>query len=467
MQLISPAETRFDQIEGHLANRFATHFSIFSADALAFWTAFIAAVLTRHAYGGQFAPSDYWPFIVVLPGFVLVYGAVGLYPGIGIHPARELRGIVYANSLVYLLLMAGTFLSKTGTLYSRLAFAGAWVLSIVLVTIFRNLVRTILGGKPWWGVPVVVFGGGETATRVVDTLRAQPSLGFKVAAVLGDSDLSLAPLMASQFGLRYAIVAMPGVTPKRLDEILSRYAHRFAHFLVIPNVSAATMLWVTPRDFGGTLGLEIPQKLLHPSSRILKRVFDLLMATVAGIIFLPVLALIAVLVKATSRGPVIYSQPRVGRNRRIFHACKFRTMVEDADQVLDSHLARFPERQLEWRINRKLRNDPRLTRTGRFLRRTSLDELPQLWNILRGDMGLVGPRPIAEDELVRYGESIELYAKVLPGITGLWQVSGRNNTTYEERVHFDEYYVRNWSVWLDLWIVGRTVRTVISGEGAY
>ncbi len=467
MQLLSPAETQLDQIEGHLASRFATHTSIFVADALAFWIAFVAAVLTRHAYGGQFAPSDYWPFVAVLPGFVLVYGAIGLYPGIGIHPARELRGIVYANSIVYLLLMAGTFLSKTGTLYSRLAFGGAWGLSILLVTIFRNLVRASLGGKRWWGVPVVVFGAGETGMRLVNMLRAQPSLGFKVAAVLDDASLSLAPLMASQFGIRYAIVAMPGVTPKRLDEILSRYAHRFAHFLVIPGFSAATMLWVTPRDFGGTLGLEIPQKLLHPSSRALKRIFDLLLAAIVGIVSLPVLVLVAALVKATSRGPVIYSQPRVGRNRRVFRAYKFRTMVNDADQVLDAHLAQFPERQLEWRINRKLRNDPRLTRAGRFLRRTSLDELPQLWNIFRGDMGLVGPRPIAEDELVRYGDSMELYTKVLPGITGLWQVSGRNETTYEERVHFDEYYVRNWSVWLDLWIVGRTIRTVISGEGAY
>jgi Undecaprenyl-phosphate galactose phosphotransferase WbaP len=236
---------------------------------------------------------------------------------------------------------------------------------------------------------------------------------------------------------------------------------------VIPNISAATMLWVTPRDFGGTLGLEIPQKLLHPSSRVLKRIFDLLLATIVGIVSLPILVLVAILVKATSRGPVIYLQPRVGRNRRMFRACKFRTMVKDADEVLNDHLAQFPERQLEWRINRKLRNDPRLTRAGRFLRRTSLDELPQLWNIFRGDMGLVGPRPIAEDELIRYGDSMELYTKVLPGITGLWQVSGRNDTTYEDRVHFDEYYVRNWSVWLDLWIVGRTVKTVISGEGAY
>ncbi len=472
------------QLAHRRGNRLATHASIVIADALAFCLAFIAAVLIRHAYGGQFVLSEYWRFAAFLPGFVIVYAATGLYPAVGIHPARELRGIVYANSIVYLLLMAGTFLSKTGTLYSRLAFTGAWALSIVLVTSFRSLVRTISGRTQWWGVPVVVFGAGLAGRRVVETLRKNPSLGLRVVAILdddpithtakGDGDgppvlgsLSLAPLVADHFGLTYAILAMPGVGPARLDEILSRYAHRFAHFLVIPNISSPTMLWVTPRDFGGTLGLEISQNLLRAVPRLLKRISDLLLSALAVIALFPLMLLIAVLVQLTSAGPAIYSQRRVGRNRRAFLAYKFRTMVRDADTLLAEHLERYPERKMEWRMNRKLRNDPRLTPLGRLLRRTSLDELPQLWNVLRGDMGLVGPRPIAEDELARYGDSMELYAKVLPGITGLWQVSGRNDTSYEERVRLDEYYVKNWSVWLDLWIIGRTAKCVIDGKGAY
>ena len=201
--------------------------------------------------------------------------------------------------------------------------------------------------------------------------------------------------------------------------------------------------------------------------RVAKRVFDLSLVTIAGFVLLPLLALLAIVVRLTSRGPAIYSQLRIGRGRRPFRAYKFRTMQWNADELLPEYLECFPEKKLEWRANRKLRDDPRLTPIGRLLRRTSLDELPQLWNVLRGDMGLVGPRPIAEDELARYGQSMELYSSVLPGITGLWQVSGRNDTTYEERVRLDEYYVRNWSIWLDLWIVGRTARSVISGQGAY
>ncbi len=465
-------------------NRLATHASILIADLMAFWVAFISAVWIRHAFGGQFIPSDYWRFLLLLPGFTVVFAAMGLYPGVGIHPVRELRGIAYANSIVYLIMMAGTFLSKTGTLYSRLAFTGAWALSVVLVMLFRNLVRTMLGRKNWWGLPVVVFGAGAAGTRLVELLRRQPSLGLKVAAILDDDpaaqtrkgsggsppvigSLSLAPLLAEQWGINYAIVAMPGVEPDRLGDILSRYAQRFAHFLVIPNISSLGMLWGSTRDFGGILGLEIPQNLLHTLPRVTKRFFDLLLAVLAGVVLLPLLVLLAMVVRLTSRGPAIYSQLRIGRGRRRFRAYKFRTMQWNADTLLAEHLECFPEKKQEWRAKRKLRHDPRLTPVGRLLRRTSLDELPQLWNVLRGDMGLVGPRPIAEEELARYGQSKELNESVLPGITGLWQVSGRNDTTYEERVRLDEYYVRNWSVWLDLWIVGRTVRSVITGEGAY
>lgn len=466
------------------ANRFATHASVFAADVAAFWTAFAAAVVIRHAFGGQFVLSDYARFLPLLLGFAIVYAATGLYPGVGIHPVRELRGVVYANSIVYLLIMAGTFLSKTGTLFSRLAFTGAWTLSIVLVMLLRNLVRKGLSRKSWWGIPVVVFGAGTTGRRLVALLQSNPSLGLKVAAVLDDDpathtialhneeppvigNLALAPLVADQFGLSYAIVAMPGVPPERLREILRRYAHRFRHFLVIPNIADLAMLWVSTRDLGGVLGLEMSQNLLHTMPRIAKRIVDVLLSILMGIAMLPVLMAVALLVKATSRGPVFYLQPRIGRDRRIFLAYKFRTMRRDADRLLKEFLESDPVARIEWRTTRKLRDDPRLTPVGRFLRRTSLDELPQLWNVFLGQMGLVGPRPIAADELARYGERIELYTKVLPGITGLWQVSGRNDTTYEDRVGLDEYYVRNWSIWMDLWIVGRTFRCVISGKGAY
>ncbi|MEM8504546.1 MAG: sugar transferase, partial [Cyanobacteria bacterium P01_D01_bin.1] len=165
--------------------------------------------------------------------------------------------------------------------------------------------------------------------------------------------------------------------------------------------------------------------------------------------------------------PIFYQQPRIGRDAKPFWIWKFRSMVIDADQVLAQHLALHPQLQQAWDQDQKLRDDPRITRIGKFLRQSSLDELPQLWNVLRGEMSMVGPRPITQEEVWRYGDKFDDYARVLPGMTGLWQVSGRNDLTYSERVNLDTYYVRNWSVRLDVYILLRTIKVVLVGDGAY
>ncbi len=208
-----------------------------------------------------------------------------------------------------------------------------------------------------------------------------------------------------------------------------------------------------------------PLNLLWPS--IEKRVLDLILAVTVGILLLPCVVLIAVASKITSPGPLFYCQRRIGRGGRHFFAWKFRTMVCDADDVLQAYLKSDREARVEWEQDHKLKKDPRVTWIGRFLRQTSLDELPQLWNVVRGEMSLVGPRPIVDDEIPKYGDVFLDYKRVLPGITGLWQVSGRNNTTYDERVSLDAYYVGNWSVWLDLFILFCTIRVVLLREGAY
>jgi Undecaprenyl-phosphate galactose phosphotransferase WbaP len=169
----------------------------------------------------------------------------------------------------------------------------------------------------------------------------------------------------------------------------------------------------------------------------------------------------------SSRGPVLYGHDRFGKDGHRFRAWKFRTMFENSNGVLEQYLEAHPELREEWGQDHKLRFDPRVTKIGRFLRKTSLDELPQLWNVLRGEMSLVGPRPIVTAEIVKYGPYYELYTMVHPGITGLWQVSGRNDTTYDERVQLDAYYVRNWSPWLDIYLLLKTVRIVLFSKGAY
>jgi Undecaprenyl-phosphate galactose phosphotransferase WbaP len=198
-----------------------------------------------------------------------------------------------------------------------------------------------------------------------------------------------------------------------------------------------------------------------------KRAIDLVLT---GLLCVPALLLacvIAVLIKLESRGPVVYRQERVGHRGRRFVVWKFRTMVHNAETVLSSHLEKCPELKDEWHRKHKLRSDPRVTRMGRLLRRTSLDELAQLWNVVRGDMSLVGPRPIVEEETKHYNGHMVDYLSVKPGLTGLWQVSGRNDLSYERRVALDVHYVRNWSVWLDLRILTQTLGVIVRGTGAY
>ena len=194
---------------------------------------------------------------------------------------------------------------------------------------------------------------------------------------------------------------------------------------------------------------------------------DFAIAIVGGILLLPLFFYLAVAVKMSSRGPIIYGHKRIGRYGQTFKAWKFRTMFQDSGLVLEHYLEDYPEAREESERDHKLRFDPRITRIGRFLRKTSLDELPQLWNVIQGDMSLVGPRPIVTDEIVKYGHYYGLYTMVKPGITGLWQVSGRNNTTYDERVQLDSYYVRNWSPWLDVVLLLKTIRIVLFAKGAY
>lgn len=200
-----------------------------------------------------------------------------------------------------------------------------------------------------------------------------------------------------------------------------------------------------------------------------KRLFDILFSLSVLILFAPVYLLLALLIALSSPGPVFYVQERVGRNHKLFNCLKFRTMVENADEMLVELMETSPHIRQEFQDNFKLKQDPRITWIGKFLRVTSLDEFPQFWNVLKGDMSVVGPRPLVEEELPRYGRHINKVLTIRPGITGLWQVSGRNDIPYPRRVQIDLYYVSAKNFWMDLWIVVKTIGVVIfpKNNGAY
>ena len=212
--------------------------------------------------------------------------------------------------------------------------------------------------------------------------------------------------------------------------------------------------------------LRVHNNLRRWPARLSKRIFDTLLALVLIVLLSPLLLLLSLLLLGDG-GKVIFSQKRVGKNGRPFNCFKFRTMALDAEDQLKLLLAQSPEHKLQWEKDQKLKDDPRVSALGGFLRRTSLDELPQLFNVLQGQMSLVGPRPIVEAELQRYGSDASYYLMVRPGMTGLWQVNGRNDLDYESRVYLDTWYVKNWSLWYDLVILIKTIRTVLSSKGAY
>jgi Undecaprenyl-phosphate galactose phosphotransferase WbaP len=453
---------------------------ILASDIVALSLILVFLVAGRH----WLSPEYTWRVALQLvPFFALAFPVFlfqGLYPGLLIHPAEEMRRVFCSLTVVFLIWASTAFLWRTWGLYSRSVFLLGWALSAPAILLARQLTRGWFGRRPWWGVPAVILGSGPTAQRIARKLR-DGKLGVKVAGVFSEAqilsweydmppvlgDLAAASRMGGGRVAEYAIVAMPYKSSDELRRLIEDYCRGFRHVLLVPDMPGVCSLGVTARDIDGELGLEVPQRLFQRGSALAKRAMDSAVSVILLACLAPLFAVIAILIKLTSPGPVFYSHQRQGRDGRVFRALKFRTMLAGADRVLADYLLSHPEYAPEWAANQKLKHDPRITRVGKWLRRSSLDELPQLINILRGHMSLVGPRPIVKQEIPRYGRGYELYTQVLPGLTGLWQVSGRNDTTYEERVAYDEHYVHNWSVWLDLYILVRTIKVVITAEGAY
>ena len=453
---------------------------IVASDALTLSVLFALAVAGRHFMTPAYALSSYFhmaPCIVMLLGAFLLQG---LYPGALLHPAEEMRRTFTAITLVFLMMASVSFLWRNGESYSRAVFLVTWVVGAPIVLFTRQLARVAFAGKAWWGVSAVVLGSGAAAQRVMRGLRSGKR-GVRIVGVLSDhwtldwpndlppmlGDLTHAPMLALSRRARYAIVAMPGKSNLELRQLIQDHCAGFSHVLLMPDLPGLCSLDIAAREVGGEVGFELPQRLFDRGAAIVKRAADLALTGAAILLLSPVFLVIAIAIKLTSRGPVFFGHVRYGRTGTAFKARKFRTMVPDASRILAEHLAKHPEDRFEWQRDQKLKNDPRITGIGKWLRRFSLDELPQLFNVLAGDMSLVGPRPIVASEIARYGRGYELYTRVRPGITGLWQVSGRNNTTYEARVAFDEYYVRNWSPWIDAYILIRTIKVVFTAEGAY
>jgi Undecaprenyl-phosphate galactose phosphotransferase WbaP len=463
--------------------RFLTHGSIVLADLVGLAIAGSLAVFTRYFFHAQFEPSDYIRFTPAILIFFGIFAVSGLYSGIATSPVEEFRLILRASSTSFLLLIGSTFFLRNGIISSRLVIVLGWILTVVVVPASRRVTRGWCSRKQWWGIPTVIIGECAAGQMMLELLEGHRRVGLRPVALLVEQDadfhvtqpsmrvfrgdLTHARGFADEYRNCYAVVAMPTSGSARIRAVLNEYGSHYRRVLIIPDLFGMRSLSITTKDVCGVLALELDEKLTLFAPRLVKRCFDLIASISFALLASPVLLLLCLVVRLSSPGPLLYGQRRIGKNGEIFKVWKFRSMVVDADQVLKAHLDSDPELREEWNRNHKLKRDPRVTWIGCFMRKSSLDELPQIWNVICGQMSLVGPRPITHSEINRYGTIFGQYLRVIPGVTGLWQTSGRNNTTYELRTRLDDYYVRNWSLTLDLYILLRTFKTILLSEGAY
>ena len=440
---------------------------------------FIATWIRDHLTGREH-PSVVGMAVVASIFTMCTFVAARLYPGVCENPVDELRRIFLAVTLAFLTFGASTFISHDLS-PSRLIVLLAYGLCVLFLPLARSLTRTLFAGRSWWGFPVVIMGMGDIGRHVLKTLLSHPGSGLKPVAVLDDDataddrysgELVTGPLakcfeITRARRISYGIVCMPHFSRDQLLEFIDRYGQCFSDLLVIPDLIGMTSLGVTVREFGGVVGLEVSHRLLRTSSRLAKRVLDLSITLALAPFVSPVVVLAALLIRIESKGPLFYADQRVGYGGQHFIAWKLRSMVVNGQQVLQRYLDQHPDEKAVWQTTQKLKRDPRVTRIGSLIRRTSIDELPQFWNVLLGQMSVVGPRPFLPCQTEMYGQSFELYKRVRPGITGLWQISGRNHLSFEDRARLDVYGIRNWSVWLDVYILFRTIAAVITAKGAY
>jgi len=435
----------------------------------AVWTLVVwgyrAAGFGHYKYGADFY-LRLWPFALVFISlnamFRLYHGSV-LHPAAPVTPVEELRRLVGSSLLTHLGLIAYLALAyQTTEHYSRAVIVISGCLLAMLAQPFRDLARRIAFRFEAARIPVVLAGEGEFVRRLERSLSSDDYIGFLVVRTVG-SDVSEIVSAASQTGVKTLVSCLD---PRLLRCQMGELVRCFAHIEYMPSGSSFPVSGGQIVSFDGIGGIEMVNQRHFRILMIEKQVMDKVLALVAFVLLSPFFVIVPVLVKLTSKGPVFYRQSRLGKKGRPIRVWKFRSMYEDADERLKTILESDPVRRAEWEANFKLADDPRVTPLGKFLRKTSIDEFPQLFNVFAGDMALVGPRPIVEKEVPHYGAAYDTFSSVKPGITGLWQASGRSDTDYARRVALDTHYVLNWSPWMDIWILFRTVGAVLFMRGA-
>lgn len=420
-----------------------------------------------HYHHGLGIYLNLWPVLVVFPAvnaaFRLYHGNM-FYPAAPLSPVEELRRLVGSALLTHLGVIAALALSRQTTEdYSRAVTVIAGVLLAVSAQPARNLARVVMRRVGIGQIPVVLAGGGAASEQVAKSIGEDPYTGFRVVRMFAPGEFREIVPESRRLGVKVLVACQDDrVFRAQIEEFTSWFT--FIEYM--PTASAFPVFGAQPVVFDGVGGLEMVNQRRMKAMRLGKSILDFMLSLLAFVCFLPLFVLLPLLIKLTSKGPVFYRAMRLGKGGRPIRVWKFRSMYADADERLASLLESDPALKSEFEANFKLANDPRVTPFGRFLRKTSLDEIPQLFNVFSGEMALIGPRPIVEKEIAYYGKAYSVFSSVKPGITGLWQASGRSDTDYARRVALDAYYVLNWSPWMDVWILFRTVGAVLFMRGA-
>ena len=446
---------------------------------------FILTACIYQLYGGEYELTSYlkiWPFgllFILINEIARLYHGTMFYPGASLGPAEELRRIFYSVTSVFFGLLLFLFISKETIAYSRAVFVISWPICIFSTILCRWILRSVFKRYDFGNVRAVIMGAGVAGIKTTKLLNKNKYIGINPVAFLDDNPklknrefenikvvgkLDELRKTAHEFNADYIIACLPvNIVMNKIKE----HCEGFKHIMIIPAGSMFSTVWVYAYDIGGILGLEIRCNLMLKPLLLIKQLIDYTLTVLITLITIPLMLLCALFIKLTSKGAVIYKAQRLGKNGITFSVYKFRTMREDSEQHFEQYLEDNPDAKKEWAKTFKLKKDPRITWFGNILRKTSLDELPQLFNVLRGEMSLIGPRPIVELEKKYYTGKYEMISSIKPGITGLWQVSGRSELDYDERVELDCYYLMNWNIWLDIFILMKTVKEVLFCKGAY
>ena len=478
MQTRMRIPTRIRRICTPLLFIFFDYFAILLAEKMAFGLHDLYGLFMGTSYHVPDAHLFFWIPLVFIAFLAVTQTYTRMQPIL-----ETVRQIFYAILYALITCIVALYFMEASILASRLYVVLFGCLALFNVYAVRYVLMKLLKVTQTFVKPVIIIGAGKTAELVLQFFEGDLGYRYRVVGLLDDNPISEmlpqkflllgkvsdAETIIRDSGIQTVIITAPGMDSEHLEKLVAKIQPLVRDILFVPDLMMLPLghVGVEPFYTEKVFMLSIRNNLARRRNRLAKRIFDLVATICGGLLILPILLILAILVGIDNKGRIIFAHRRVGRNGKLFPCYKFQSMVSDAQERLEEYLAKNPEARKEWEESFKLTNDPRVTKLGAFLRKTSLDELPQLWNVLMGDMSLVGPRPIVTKEVERYGDYIREYYMVPPGITGMWQVNGRSDTTYEERVSMDTWYVRNWSVWIDLVYLFKTVKTVFTGKGAY